>query len=76
MKADQNLDCRGLLCPLPVVKTAEKIKGLKEGETLEITGTDRGMIFDMPAWCQATGNEFLGKEETNGEIRVYIKKTK
>jgi len=30
----------------------------------------------MPAWCQATGNECLGMlDESNGEIKVYVKKT-
>ncbi len=74
MKADQSLDCVGLYCPMPIVKTAEKIKQLKLGEVLEIVADDKGIKLDMPAWCQATGHEFLGVEEEDNEIKVYVKK--
>ena len=74
MKADQSLDCVGLYCPMPIVKTAEKIKQLKQGEVLEVVADDKGIKQDMPAWCQATGHEFLGMDEEGGEIKVYVKK--
>ena len=75
MKADQSLDCVGLYCPIPIVKTAEKIKQLKLGEVLEIVADDKGIKLDMPAWCEATGHEFLGIEEDGSEIKVYVKKS-
>lgn len=74
MKADQTLDCVGLYCPMPIVKTAQRIKELKPGEVLEIIADDKGIKKDMPAWCQATGNECLGVEEAGAEIKVYVKK--
>ena len=75
MKADQSLDCMGLYCPIPIVKTAERFKQLKLGEVLEVVADDKGIKLDMPAWCEATGHEFLGVEEEDGEIKVYVKKT-
>jgi tRNA 2-thiouridine synthesizing protein A len=75
MKADQILDCVGLYCPMPIVKTAAKIKQMKTGEVLEVLADDKGIKKDMPAWCQATGHECLGFEEGKGEIKVYVKKT-
>jgi len=75
MKGDQSLDCIGLYCPMPIVKTAEKIKELKQGEVLEVVADDKGIKQDMPAWCEATGHECLGMEEEGGEIKVYVKKT-
>ncbi len=74
MKADQSLDCMGLYCPMPIVKTAGKIKELRTGEVLEVVADDKGIKKDMPAWCQSTGHEFLGVEEEGGEIKVYVKK--
>jgi TusA-related sulfurtransferase len=74
MKADQSLDCMGLYCPMPIVKTAEVIKQLKTGEVLEVVADDKGIKQDMPAWCDLTGHKYLGVEE-NGEIRVYVEKT-
>lgn len=76
MKADHKLDTFGLLCPMPIIKTAEKMKGMNPGEVLEVIADDAGIREDMPAWCKTTGNEFLGLEESSGEYRVYVRKTK
>ncbi len=75
MEADQSLDCMGLYCPMPIVKTAEKIKQLKLGEVLEVVADDKGIKLDMPASCEAIGHEFLGVEEEGNEIKVYVKKS-
>ncbi len=75
MKADATLDTFGLLCPMPIIKTALKVKELKVGEVLGVFATDPGIREDMPAWCRATGNEYLGLEEREGEYRVYIRKS-
>ena len=55
MKVDQRLDCFGLLCPMPIIQTAKKIKEMKAGEVLEVISTDKGIREDMPAWCMQTG---------------------
>ncbi|MBE0479368.1 MAG: sulfurtransferase TusA family protein [Dehalococcoidia bacterium] len=74
MKADESLDCVGLYCPMPIVKTAEKIKQLRSGQVLEIIADDQGIKKDMPAWCEATGHECLGTVEEGKEIKVYVRK--
>ena len=74
MKADETLDCVGLYCPMPIVKTSERVKKMKVGEVLEVVADDKGIKQDMPAWCNATGHECLGMEEEGGEIKVYVKK--
>ena len=76
MKADQSIDCMGLYCPMPIVKTKEKIGQMKKGEILEIVADDKGIKMDIPAWCESTGNEFLGIEGDDEEIKVYVKKSK
>ncbi len=75
MKSDRSLDCMGLYCPMPIVKTAQRIKELKTDEVLEVVADDKGLKLDMPAWCKTTGHEFLGMEEKDGEIHVFVKKT-
>ena len=74
MKADQSLDCLGFYCPIPIVKTAEKIKQLKLGEVLEVVADEKGIKKDMPAWCEATGHEFRGVEEKESKSGVYVEK--
>lgn len=75
MDFDVALDCVGLNCPMPIVKTSQKMKELSSGQVLEISADDEGIKEDMPAWCNTTGNEFLGIEEEGDVIKVYVKKT-
>lgn len=72
--ADFTLDTFGLICPMPIVKASQKIKELAVGQVLEVLSDDEGIKQDMPAWCQATGHEFLGLKEEDGEFKVYIRK--
>jgi len=74
MKADQTLDCYGLLCPMPIIQTAKRIEEMRIGEVLEVVSTDRGIKEDMPAWCRQSGQEFLGIEEEEDVFKVYIRK--
>jgi len=76
MRADQTLDCYGLLCPMPIIQTAKKIKEMRIGEILEVVSTDKGIKEDMPAWCRQTGQEFLGIEENDKVFKAYVKKIK
>ncbi len=74
IKPDKELDCLGLYCPVPIMKTAEIIKEMKSGEILEVIADDEGILKDMPAWAKMTGNEMLGSQ-TEGDIhKVYVKK--
>lgn len=74
LRPDDTLDTVGLYCPLPIIKTAERMKRLAEGATLEILSDDRVILVDMPAWCRSTGNEYLGSEQDGAELRLYVRK--
>jgi len=76
MKVDVKLDCFGLLCPMPIIQTAKKIKEMKIGEVLEVISNDKGIRADMPAWCRQTGQEYLGLEEEGDIIKAYVRKVK
>ncbi len=75
IKPDQVLDCRGLLCPLPVIKTNKVIKSMAVGQVLEMWATDPGSKPDMLAWSKQTGHELLEVHEENGVYRFLIRKT-
>ena len=74
LKPDVVLDCVGLACPMPILKTSNKIKEMKPGQVLEVLSDDDGIEKDMPAWCKMTGNEYLGLAKEGGEYRVYVRK--
>jgi TusA-related sulfurtransferase len=76
MQADESLDCFGLMCPMPIIKTVQAFKKMKVGQVLEIVATDKGIKQDMPVWCKTTGNECLAIEDSGEEIKIYVKKTR
>jgi len=65
---DKRLDARGLACPMPIVKTAQMMKTMASGETLEVISTDAGSIKDFAAWSRTTGNPLL---ESSSDAAVY-----
>jgi len=67
------LDTRGLLCPLPVIRTQNKVKELQIGDTLEIICTDPGVLHDIPVWCRINGHEVLASRTEERDIIINIK---
>lgn len=74
MQSDDVLDTVGLYCPLPIIKTAERMKGLGPGAILEVLSDDRVILVDMPAWCRSTRNEYLGSRQEGGEYHLFVRK--
>ena len=66
------LNARRMLCPMPVIRTQDKIKTLDQGETLRVTCTDPGVKADIPTWCRINGHTVLSIEEQEQEIHVTI----
>ncbi len=75
MKADKVLDCTGLLCPMPVVKTKKALKDLEVGQVLEMVSTDPGSMPDMSAWAKQTGHELVEAKDQGDKFIFFIKKT-
>ncbi len=74
LKEDRLLDARGLLCPMPVVKTAKEMKTIEAGQVLKVLATDRGAIADFPAWSEDTGNPLLEWREEDGCLAFWFRK--
>ena len=74
--ADQVLDCVGLVCPEPILKTNMTVKKMEVGKVLEMIGTDLGTKNDIVAWANRTGNELLEVVEDGSKQHYFIKKTK
>jgi TusA-related sulfurtransferase len=75
IQADMVQDSIGQLCPMPIIFLAKNMKKLEAGKILEIQADDEGAHADVPAWCEQTGNEFLGKEEADGYFRYFVRKS-
>jgi tRNA 2-thiouridine synthesizing protein A len=68
------LDCKGLSCPLPIVKTAIAVKKLQPGELLEVWATDPGSVADFTAWSKSTGTPLIDHTAEGGVFHFVIRK--
>lgn len=76
MEYDDDLDARGLLCPLPVLKCRKRLQGMPKGAILKLTADDPAAIIDVPHFCTEAGHELLGSD-TDDDVQVYfIKKAR
>jgi TusA-related sulfurtransferase len=74
--ADMKLDCLGLFCPIPVLKTREAMKRLEPGQILEMTSDDPGSEADMQSWATRTGHELLEIQRNGPIFRFVIRKSR
>jgi len=72
-KTPHQLNTRRLLCPLPVIRTQEKIKELQAGDILEVTCTDPGALHDIPAWCRVHGHSITDTRQDDLDIIITIR---
>lgn len=71
---NEELDARGLNCPLPILRAKKALNGLDNGDTLKIIATDPGSAKDFEAFCKQTGNELVSSIGDDSEFTFFIKK--
>ena len=69
----ETLECYRLLCPMPVIKTQDRVADMQPGDELEIICTDPGALNDIPAWCRINGHHVLGTRTEGDEHIVTIR---
>ena len=60
------LDTRGLLCPLPVLKLRKLIKSTKKKDKIKLITDDPAAIVDVPHFCNEQGHKILESSNENG----------
>jgi len=70
--SEHELDARRMLCPMPVIKTQNKVKELALGDILNVICTDPGALSDIPAWARINGHTILGHQDNDDEITITV----
>ncbi len=68
------LDARGLLCPLPVLKARKALKPLPEGAELLLLADDPAAVIDVPHFCTEAGHTLLEQAEAGAHLEFRIRK--
>jgi tRNA 2-thiouridine synthesizing protein A len=75
-KVDLELDLKGLMCPMPMVKVSQNIANVPVGGIIRAVATDPGSLADIPSWARSTGNEVIKQDRDGDSLIFYIKRVK
>jgi len=73
---DRQIDCTGLFCPMPIIKTREAMTQMTAGQVLEMLSDDPASDPDMRSWARNTGHELLDVTRSGAVYRFVIRKTR
>jgi len=73
---DKTVDCKGLSCPMPIIRTKKAIEDIEPGQVLEVVATDPGSVADVKSWSTRTGHQFLGTTSEDKVFKHYIRRAK
>ena len=69
------LDCRGMRCPLPVIRLANAIGDVEVGQVVAVAAEDAAARSDVPAWCRMRKHEYLGEDTApDGTPRYLVRR--
>lgn len=70
--SDYELDARRLLCPMPVIRTQNRVNELAVGDVLTVYCSDPGALNDIPAWCRINGHKIISCSQQDDEVVVVL----
>lgn len=70
--AEPYMDVRGTFCPLPVLLTERRLRGMPPGSRVSVVGDDPAIHGDVPAWCEETGHRLVTLEQLEGEAILFV----
>ncbi len=74
MEVKKELDCKGLICPEPILYIKKAMGEVESGEIVKMDTTDKGSLSDMSAWARRTGHEIVEQTEEGGTFTFFVKK--
>jgi TusA-related sulfurtransferase len=72
VSAALELDCRGQLCPMPVIELAKHIGDVAVGEVIAVASTDPAARHDVPAWCRMREQEYVGEDTADDGVPRFL----
>ena len=72
MDADVELDCRGMLCPLPIIRLANNLGDIAVGQSMAVVAEDPAARPDIAAWCRMRGQEYLGEDLADDGVPRFV----
>ncbi|RNL79046.1 sulfurtransferase TusA family protein [Nocardioides marmorisolisilvae] len=65
------LDCRGMLCPRPIIELAKHLTDVAVGDQIAVVTEDIAAGVDVPAWCRMRDQEYVGADNAEDGVPRY-----
>jgi tRNA 2-thiouridine synthesizing protein A len=72
MSAELEIDCRGQLCPMPIIELARHLGDVAVGEVIAVASTDPAARHDVPAWCRMREQEYVGEDAADDGVPRFL----
>ena len=72
--ADEKIDVKGKMCPMPVALTKRKLESMASGKLLEVTGEGELEFCNIQRWVEQNGHEVVEASKVEGEFRLLVRK--
>ena len=74
--ANLDLDCRGMNCPMPIVRVSQTLKTIAVGDTITVNADDPSFQADLDAWVRMTGQTLRAFSTANTIRTAVIERTR
>ena len=74
MEFDEDIDARGLICPLPVMKARKRLLAMSPGAVLRLRATDPAAVVDVPHFCREAGHQLLTDTPDGDGMAYFIRR--
>ncbi|PYE86069.1 sulfurtransferase TusA family protein [Pseudoroseicyclus aestuarii] len=74
MTTPEEIDTRGMRCPLPVLRAQKRLRAMPPGAVLRVLADDPVALIDMPHFCAEAGHDYLGASDEGGSQVHLIRK--
>ncbi len=74
MEQALEIDARGLICPLPVLRLRKALLGLAPGQTVRMVASDPVAVIDVPHYCAEAGHELISSAAVEGGMAYLVRR--
>jgi tRNA 2-thiouridine synthesizing protein A len=75
-RTGDQVDARGLVCPMPTIRLGQAIRKVEVGQLVEVWTDDPGSKQNMAAWCKNTGHEFVDQSSDVSTFRYVVRRSR
>jgi tRNA 2-thiouridine synthesizing protein A len=71
---DVEVDARGLMCPLPLLRLKKALQALESGKVVRLLTTDPAAVLDVGVFIEQANHSLIDRQQDAGGLCFMIRK--